>query len=102
MKLTLPTINSSAFYVDREFRDITADISDFGKGFDFSMLYDDACDVGLSVRGPDGKVSDWYLADVGYCPTDPSDLIGWTLKPTAETLRKYPGLKGYTMYIDND
>lgn len=107
MKLPLIPVSSSVFTVDKPFRDsvardIVAVISDFGKGFSFGKLYDDACDVGLAVQGPNGQISEWYVSDIGYSPFNYDDLIGWTLRPTSDTVRKYPDLKRYKMYVDND
>lgn len=63
-----------------EHRELVADISDLGKGDPFQRLYDDACDIGFSIRSHHtGRVVVYALHRVKKdCE---GDVLCWTFKP---------------------
>lgn len=67
----------------------------------FGPLYDDACDVGITLDNPEtGNRTHWYLQSP---ETDAdNDVVQWTFKPTHETLRAHPKLAGWYLTIWND
>ena len=69
-------------------------------GFRLSRVYDDACDLGVLVVSPrTGAEAVFYLASED---TDGEDVYGWRLRPTAETERRFPRLKGREILVIND
>lgn len=62
-------------------------------------IYSDACDVGLAIRGRDGRVATFYLSEEH---TREGDITHWTFLPTAEALRIAPRLTGVKVEIFND
>lgn len=68
----------------------------------FEPLYDDACDVGISLINPrTGNVTRWFLSETLKDPVE-GETLGWVLKPTTETIRKQPELANYQFRILND
>jgi len=66
----------------------------------FGPLYDDACDVGITLDNPEtGNRTHWYLKDTA---TDEGDVMLWKFVPTHETLRAHPRLAGWYITIFND
>lgn len=67
----------------------------------FERLYDDAADVGLSLRNPrTGNVTRWSL--LSEVRDAEEEVLGWMLVPTPETIRKQPELADYQLNIVND
>ena len=78
---------------------LTAEISDFGRGFNWSRLYDDAADMGLALYNPKtGSITRWAL--VPHLLRDDNQF--WTLHPCTESVLKYPAVAGWKMTIIND
>lgn len=74
----LHTLSTKQFAYDGPNRTLSADISDFGKSFQWGRVYDDACDGGVRIvshitgheatfvivneeRDDDGDVTKWVL-----------------------------------------
>jgi hypothetical protein len=51
------------FHWSREEAELSCEISDLGPGFRFERIYDDACDLGIAIRGTKGGVWKFALAD---------------------------------------
>jgi hypothetical protein len=104
MQLNTVIIDSNAKIIDHnsELKLMTADISDLGlKSFD--QLYDDACDVGFSMRNPKtGNVTRWALATEIRSNCADNELLGWMFVPCSESIRNNPVLEGYSFNIVND
>lgn len=88
-------------YDNKTFR---AEISDLLKGGQFSvfgLIYDDACDEGLTlVSHKTGKEAKFV---VDYIHKDPEkDIMWWTLVPTRDTVRHLPSLCNTRVVIYND
>lgn len=91
-----PVSTDSLMYIvaDKLF---VSEISNFGKGFNFERVYDDACDVGMtlvSARTGDAVV----FAVTGEQRDADGDLMYWTLEP-APYQRNRPTC---TVHIYND
>ena len=66
----------------------------------FGRLYNDACDIGIvMISDKTGQEATFYLKDEVY---NDGELVEYILKPTNETLRKFPRLEGYEVVILND
>lgn len=97
--LPLRPFNVNNICCNKDKKYFVADITDLGSRF--VLLYDDAIDEGLALWNPrTGVQTVWYVADSTH--DHEGDLTGWTLKPTAETLRKTPNLEGWTFTVFND
>lgn len=69
-------------------------------GHQFQPLYDDACDVGLALYNDKTQATVvWFWSEDVFVD---GDLAFYRLKPTYESVRKYPGLEGYELHILND
>lgn len=71
---------------------LVAEISDFGKGFAFERVYDDACDEGLTVVGKTGREVVYAVEE--YMKRD-GELIGWKLLPAKRSERFLPSVAIY-------
>jgi hypothetical protein len=79
-------------YVAAE-RKFIAEISDFGKGFQFGRVYDDACDEGFTMVGQRDEV----VFAVDHTEYDAEgDLLFWKLVSVT------PKHKGFTAIVFND
>jgi len=64
------------------------------------QMYDDACDIGMAMYSEKtGKQSEWTLVKTDE---DNEDVYGWNFAPTAESIRKFPNLAGWSVLIIND
>ena len=97
--LFLYALPGERFSVSREEKSLLAEHSDLGRVQLQQRLYDDACDVGIAIRGK-GGVTVWYLHEE-QCDRE-GDLEVTIYMPTSETLRKHPQLEGWTVHILND
>lgn len=64
------------------------------------LIYDDACDVGIAVRGKFG-LARFYLSDTDMDHSG-EDVAGWRFAPIPEDVRRYPKLEGWSVLIIND
>lgn len=88
------------FSVSLEDKSLVTEHSDLGRNVQIlQRLYDDACDVGIAIRGRIG-VTYWYMHEEER--DNEGDLQVTIYKPCPETLHKYPLLKGWTVHILND
>lgn len=102
MRLTLPPVQSRIFSVETVDGKIqmTAEISDFGPGFRFQSLYDDACDVGMAVQSSTtGAVVHYYLHET---EVKENEVVCWFLKPTTESIRQHPKCVNTLIMLFND
>lgn len=59
---------------------LVAEMSDFGRSFDFGRVYDDACDIGLTIRSE--RTGREIVFAVEHIERDrEGDLLYWTLRP---------------------
>jgi len=94
-----PQVSSKAFTWDAKRQQFTIEASELGIN-GISPIYDDACDVGFTmVSAKTGKKATFYLVSSERYQ---GEFTGWTLKPTIETLRKQPQLKGVIVRVFND
>ena len=103
MQLNPCPLQAQWFTSDRGRKLMFADASDLGfkaGQVPGGALYDDAADFGITLRNTDkGTVAHWYESDMLF---HNGEQIGWRYKPTNETLRKHPNLKGWEVHILND
>jgi hypothetical protein len=93
----LPVERFTWYGPTRTFCAEASDFNDLGGGF--KQIYPDACDAGLAIRGRDGRIAPFYLAEEHKRD---GDITHWTLLPTPEALRIAPRLKGVKVEIFND
>jgi hypothetical protein len=101
MKLDLIPLCSSLFTHSVKDKVLVTDVTDLGRTFAFSQLYDDACDVGLALQNEKtSHVTTWYVSrDVHDAE---GDLMHIELLPTYESVAANPAIVGYKMMILND
>lgn len=66
----------------------------------YASLYDDACDVGITLYNPRTKVETRWVLRAEVCSD--GDITHWIFDATSETLRKHPHLKHWRVDILND
>lgn len=62
-------------------------------------IYDDACDVGIAIRGRNDVV--WFYLESEDRDRE-GDVAGWRFKPIAEHVRRYPAIAGTSVLVIND
>jgi hypothetical protein len=66
----------------------------------FHRLYNDACDLGLTlISAKTNTEADYYVDTVDMYH---GEIQGWNLLPTSDTLRRLPRLKHTRVLIIND
>lgn len=91
---------SQQFDYDHDTNTFTAWASELGSRM-FGQLFEDACDVGLTiVSGRTGSISSFYISEEQR--DDDNDISAWYLKPTNETVKRFPLLKDATVVVFND
>lgn len=66
-------------------------------------IYDDACDVGFSVRLNSGNVVTFVMTEpFNTGEGEDVELAGWNYEPVSEDVRKFPECTGMTAKIFND
>jgi hypothetical protein len=99
MKLNLPVHSTRHFSVHLSDKLMIAEASNL-TGKLMGQMYDDACDVGMAIhKDKTSKESEWNLVKTDE---DNEDVFGWNFEPTAESIRKFPNLRGWTVLIIND
>lgn len=99
MQLHVTPISSRRFTHNSKKKRLVAGISDIGGKFE--RLFDDACDIGLALYNEGTRsISYWHTAE--ELKDREGEVVGWTLRPTHETQRKYPATVGYELRIFND
>lgn len=95
------TISSKQIAWDLPKKSATAEISSFGKGFNFEQIFPDACDTGfMIISEKTGTITIWYLKEI--VKNDLKETIEWICEPIPEHLKKHPELKGWILHIFND
>jgi hypothetical protein len=95
-------LNTDQFTHDKQGKVFIAKISNLELN-EFQQIYDDACDEGLVLKsGKSGRLSRWCVTGDETTQDEDHELIAWHLTPAPETIREFPGLKGYKMVIFND
>lgn len=98
--LTVPTFPCSRFTWIADAKSLAAEVSDLGHN-PFRRLYADAADEGLAITsGRTGRVARFYVESTNRDADN--DVIGWTLRPTPETLRLVPESAGIKVVVFND
>lgn len=93
------TFSTRSFTYDKKDKKFVAEASTIK--LKFKQIYPDSCDEGIElVSYRTGNVSEWIVVNNNY--DSGHELVSWGLKPTAKSLKQFPGLKGHTMVIFND
>jgi hypothetical protein len=96
-------LQTTQFSISPEHKNFVAEASDLGfkpGQSPYGLLYDDACDAGLTLTNPlTGASTHWMLSQED---TDEGDIVAWIYKPLPETLRKFPKLQHWEVHILND
>ncbi len=83
--LIVPVASLDSFFYDKQTTTLTVDISDLGDINIFSPLYDDACDVGFSIKSSySGEVITFSLVSERKHIVE-NEVICWTFKPVGHT-----------------
>lgn len=101
MQLQLQALNvDTRWTVNTQLKTFAVDASDLGYKpgeCPSQQLYDDAADVGIALYNlSSGNTTRWYET------LSSSGKDFWEYRPTAETLRYFPSLKGWSVKIYND
>lgn len=73
-------ISTRRFFYQKDAGLLTAEISDFGPGFGFGQVYDDACDEGMTLVSH--KTGREVVFAVEHIERDcEGDLLYWDLRP---------------------
>ena len=101
MQLKVHTLTvDTRWSVNTQLRAFAANASDLGYRAGESpsqQLYDDAADRGVALFNPSsGNTTHWYET------LSSSGEYSWEYRPTVETVRQFPSLKGWTVKIYND
>jgi hypothetical protein len=106
MQLNPHVRHTAQFTCSKERKSFSAEASDLGfrAGQEpFGRLYDDACDVGITLDNLEtGNRTHWYLPQDQPEVDGEGDIKCWVFKPTSETLRAHPKLAGWTVTVFND
>lgn len=94
------TVSSRQFSFNSTTKQLSAEISDLGPGA-IIRVWPDSCDVGVEVVSE--KTGAHVKFFVSHTHVDPEgDVQYYDLKPTPESLRKVPAVKGMSMILFND
>lgn len=91
------------FSYDRRTGRLVTEASNLGSAGQelFHRIYQDACDEGITlISHKTGREAKFYLDQVHK--DHDGDIQVWILRPTTETVRANPGLRGVTVHILND
>jgi hypothetical protein len=95
------TLNSSQFRYDSGACELSADISDFGKGFTWGQVYPDAADAGLRIMSVvTGHVA--TFAVVKEERDEDGDVLKWELKAIRQPGPRNPILDMMKVVVYND
>jgi hypothetical protein len=101
MQLETRTVLSSKFTHLPESKTLVAEVSDLPRDIALLPLYDDACDLGITLRNSrTANTTRWAFRN-DLLAAD-GEFLGWSLVPCSESIRRNPSLHGYTMSIFND
>lgn len=96
------TFSGLQFTVDAAQRVLLSESSDLGvraHELPFGRIYTDACDVGCTIIG-NRSTARFYLSEEQR--DSDNDIVAWEFKPTPETERSQPALRGWRVIIVND
>jgi hypothetical protein len=93
-------VDKGQFGVSAKQKLLIAEHSDLGNPNLFNRIYDDACDVGISLyNGKTNKKTTWYfLKEDKWC----DEVVAWVFRPIHEDVYRNPALKGWEVRILND
>ena len=81
-------------------RTFSAEVSDFGHGFNFDRVYADSCDLGVVVVShKTGKAAKYAIEKI---VKDEGEVVSWELVPTRDAVRMNPTLRGTKVVLFND
>lgn len=103
MRLPLVEHSTNQFKYKSSTKTLISEASDLDNRH-LERLYDDACDVGFSVKSErTGKVVTFVMQSPTYHEQgEDRELIGWQYVPTSESFRNVPECQGMTAIIFND
>jgi hypothetical protein len=97
----IPTLHSNQFRYDSGACELTADISDFGKGFTWGQVYPDACDAGfMIVSVVTGHVATFVV--IHEERDSDGDVVKWVLKAVRQPGPRSPILDMLKVVVYND
>lgn len=101
----VPTHDSSMFWRHEEEKLLSQEISTLqanaGSGRVFGSLYGKTGPSGFMLNGAKtGKRSLWQVSSIDR--DGEGDILCWNMRPTVESIRQYPKLKGYSITVFND
>lgn len=98
----MTTISTKEFHYDAETKTFSADMSTLdmgGRRQVFCQAYTDACDAGIRVESASTGREVMYA--VVKQDMNDTDIAGWHLEPTADSIRRVPQCKGTKLFIVN-
>jgi hypothetical protein len=102
MKLPLQSpVQVELFSVLNRTKSFSAELSDL-RGYQiFQRLYDDACDVGFNIENrKTGNVITVVFSSTET--NEDGEVICHTFVPTSDSIRRFPDLEEYQIFIFND
>lgn len=86
--------DNKAFYCDM------SDITKGGKSNPFHSVYGDGVDDGFFLMSHiTAKVSEWVCTGTR---SNGDDILDWCYTPTFETIKKFPNLRNWRVFVMND
>lgn len=95
-------VSTKQFNYDKATRTFSADMSTLDQGRRFNVwhqAYSDACDEGIRLESHITGKEVMYVVEKR--DMNDTDIAGWHLVPTKESIRKVPECKGTKMFIVN-
>lgn len=99
--ITRCRVPREVFNYTPETKTLCAEISDLGKSFNFSQVFDDACDIGLAMATKDNNGLVHFAVTAEERDAE-GDIQMWKLEPIFQSVLKHPSCKGITMVLFND
>jgi hypothetical protein len=91
-----PPVSSKQFTFLADTNTFVGDISEVGN---LHPLSEDPARYGFAMASAKtGAVASFYVSEI---ESDEDGISGWILKPTQDTMRHHPGLRGATVLVAN-
>lgn len=103
LKHSRATISTKRLSWNGKTKTFAAELSDLHDGFGMERVYDDACDIGLTLHNPDtGKEVTFYLAHEERSNDEDNELRWYEFAVIPEHVRKNRNLDGVKVILFND
>lgn len=99
MRLHMYPFPSDRFTYNASDKTFTAEASDLQDNH-LQRIYDDACDVGLTIVSTKTGIAITYYMEAEYYRE--GELTHWVYLPLTEDVRKHPSAEGTSVTIFND